>query len=48
VVCLYMCISATCVPDACRGLKGTSDALEQELQLVVSCHVPSGNGTQVL
>ena len=39
---------SVCVPVACRGQKRALDPSELELQVVVSCHVGAGNGTQVL
>lgn len=36
------------VPSEVRGQKRASDPLKWELWVVVSCHVGSANGTQVL
>lgn len=45
VLCLHMCISTTCVPGTCKGLKKVSDPQELDLQTVVSLCVDAGNGT---
>jgi hypothetical protein len=43
-VCVYVCV---CVSGFSRGQKTVPDALELELQTVVSCHVSVENQTQV-
>jgi hypothetical protein len=38
-VLLYVCLCTACMPGACGGHQMVSDALPQELEIVVSQHV---------
>lgn len=40
---MYVCVLTTQVLDACKGQKRVSYPLELELQMIISCHVGSGN-----
>lgn len=42
---LHVYMYTTCVPGTCRRQKRTSDPLETELEVVVSCRVNAGNQT---
>ena len=42
-VCLHVYLCAVCLPGACRDQKRVSDTLEEDVQVVVSCHVGAGN-----
>jgi hypothetical protein len=45
---IYVSVLCVCMPGACGGQKRASDPLELELQMVVNCHVSSGNQIWVL
>lgn len=45
--CKYVCLCTTCMSGAHGGQK-VSDPLELESQMLVSCHMGSGNGTWIL
>ena len=47
-ICVHICLCTSCVFGACGGQKRALDALELELQMVVSHHMGAGNQTQVL
>lgn len=47
ILCVWMfCLCTIHVPGACGGQKGISDPLGLELEMVVGCHVGTGNQTK--
>ena len=46
-VCIYACMCITSVHGVHRGQKKVSDPMGLELQMVVSHHMVTGNGTWV-
>jgi len=47
-VCLSVCLCTQCIQELLEVIRKTTDPMEMELQMIVSCHMGAGNPTWIL